>query len=51
MIRKEKRKLINFKYFFRLINSSVFGKGMKNLRNRVDIELATHAEKYKPLVS
>ena len=35
------------KYFYKLMNNSLFFKTMKNLRNRVDIRIVRSSETYK----
>ena len=39
------------KYFFKLINNSVYGKTMENLRKRINVRLINNVKDYKKYVS
>ena len=49
-VRKENKKRDFGKYFFKLMNNSVFGKALEKLRKHRDIKLATTEERRIHLV-
>ena len=50
--RKRKNEANSFEnHFFKLMNNSVFGKTMENLRNRVKVKLVNNAKDYVGYIS
>ena len=39
------------KYFFKLMNNSIYGKSMKNLTNKINVTLVNNAKDHKKCVS
>ena len=48
---RAKAKSVFEKDFFKLMNNSVFGKTMENIRNRVDVRLVTSEKEARKLIS